>query len=111
MTLRRMFYAGGELITSDAVAHAVLEYAAKLGNRGEAATLLVPAVGLVDGETAVELLVGPASQLAAAPVESDESPPDDAEFLRDMRTRMSMETKARAWSGDAWSGDDWVDEL
>ena len=102
MTMRKIVYSGGELVTTEAVAHVILEYAAQLGNHGRAATLLVPAVGLADGEQFVELLVGPASQLAAEPVESDEEPPDDDEFLRDVRARIDA-SLSRPWTGEDWS--------
>ena len=101
--MRKIHYSGGELITSEAVAQSVLEYAAALGNRGQAATIDVPAVGLPRGAKTVELLVGPASQLAAEPVDAELEVLDDEPFLLDIQERISRWTLTRPWTGEDWS--------
>ena len=90
--MREIHYANGRLVTSDEVAAAVMEYAAALANRNEAATLDVPALGLDDGESRVELLVGPASQLMSQPIHDERTPPTDAEFLADVESRIAALT-------------------
>ncbi|MDP9026814.1 MAG: hypothetical protein M3N46_04560 [Actinomycetota bacterium] len=89
------------MITTEAAAHAVLEYAAILGNHGRAATVVVPAVG--PPESQIELLLGPASQLASVPVRTDEAPLDDTAFLTNIREQIADETHLSSWSGDDWS--------
>jgi hypothetical protein len=89
--MREIHYASGKLVTSDEVA--VMEYAADLANRNEAATLLVPALGLADGESRVELLVGPASQLMSQPIHDERVLPLDADFLTDLESRIAALTE------------------
>jgi hypothetical protein len=103
--LAKLKYATGELVTTPAAAAAVMEYAEMLGNTGRAANVFVPAVGLPAGTFAVELLIGPASQLASEPVESDEPAPDDTVFLSRMAQQSERETTTRVWSDDDWSYD------
>lgn len=86
--MRRVQYAGGEFLTSDAVADELVDYAAELARRGDATRLEVPIVaadGTVAGATVV---LGPASQLVVmpAPDEPDVRFDDDAGRIRRERT-------------------------
>ena len=81
--MERINYAGGVLITGDAIARAVLAYAEALAKRGTAAEVDIP-VRREDGSYGTaQLLLGPASQLVAETVESDlEEPVDEALVAR-----------------------------
>lgn len=85
--MRRVSYAGGFLDTSDAIAAAVLHYAATLANHDRADTIQVPAIGLPGGAETVELLVGPASQLVSSPIDDAGDDPAGDEFLADIGVR------------------------
>lgn len=84
--MRELSYSGGSVITSDEAAEAVLAYAAALANHDRAATVRIPAVGLAAGATTVEMLVGPASQLASFPVESDQDEPAADAFVAELQS-------------------------
>jgi len=68
--MHEISYAGRSFVTSDEVARVLIEYAAALANANRAATIDVPALGLETGDDALQILVGPASQLMSSPVES-----------------------------------------
>jgi hypothetical protein len=59
--MKRILYANGSVLTGDAIAHSVVQYATTLAKVGSADAILVPAVQ-GDGGT-VEMLIGPSSQL------------------------------------------------
>ncbi len=101
----RLSYAGGSLDTGDDIAAAVLAYAAVLANHDRADTIDVPALELPAGSDTIELLVGPASQLVARPIESSDAAPDGTEFIADLleRTR-KLEQR---WSTPESSSFDW----
>lgn len=83
--MRELSYSGGTVITSDEAAEAVLAYAKALANHARAATVNIPAVGLAAGATTVEMLVGPSSQLASFPIESDEEEPAADAFVAELQ--------------------------
>ena len=60
--MKLIHYAGGSVLTGDDVAHTVAEYATALAQAGKADTVRIPVIkdGLLN---AVELVIGPASQL------------------------------------------------
>ena len=67
--VKRLRYAGGSFVTGDRIADAVLAYAAELANAGKAVKLDVPALDLEQQRERVSIVVGPASQILAEPVE------------------------------------------
>lgn len=60
--MKRILYANGSVLTGDAIAHSVVQYATTLAKAGSADAILVPVVH-GDTGTTVEMLIGPASQL------------------------------------------------
>lgn len=64
-----MIYAGDTFITGDDIADAVLVYARALAASGTAATIDIPIYHPEKGLSEVSLLIGPASQIAAEPVD------------------------------------------
>jgi len=65
--MKTINYAGGAVLTSDAIADAVVDYAAALAKAGSSEELTIPVV-LEDGSSSeASLLLGPASQLVASP--------------------------------------------
>ncbi len=67
MTIR---YAGEELMTGDDIADALLTLSVALAESGSASTVEIPTVSDDGTRSTVKVLVGPASQIVAMPVES-----------------------------------------
>ena len=61
--MKRIIYAGSNFLTGDDIAAALLRYGAALAEVGDAETVTIPAVEEDGSIRAVELLVGPASQI------------------------------------------------
>ena len=63
--MHRVQYAGGSVLTGDAIATALLEYASALARNATSATVEIP-VREADGERGIaQVLIGPASQLVS----------------------------------------------
>ena len=63
-------YAGEELMTGDEIAQALLKYSEALGEKGSASTVEIPILSDDGTRSTATVLVGPASQIVARPVES-----------------------------------------
>ena len=76
--MKVLMYAGGEYLTGDEIAVALLEYSESLAEVGEAATVEIPIVARGKRVHAT-FLIGPASQIVATDLEtSDEELVDPA---------------------------------
>ena len=85
--MRRVYYSSGSMLTGEAIAQAVLEYAEALAKDGRADIVEIPVV-LQSGRTGTAtLLVGPSSQLASVTEESDHAGPTDAALVEELRDR------------------------
>jgi hypothetical protein len=83
----RVTYAGESFLTGAAIGEAVLRYARKLALTDRADTVTIPGL-LEDGSpTDVELLIGPASQILLASVDSDLPDPVDASVVAELSRR------------------------
>jgi hypothetical protein len=85
--MRRIYYSSGSVLTDDAIAHAVLEYAELLGKDGRADIVELPIVLSSGRAGTATLLIGPASQIASVTEESELSPPQNEDFIADLRER------------------------
>ena len=97
-------YAGGTFITSDEVAEVLVEYAAALANADRAATVEA-GWRLETGDTSLRVLIGPASQLLATPVVSEEVITGSEAFVAATRSR--IERLQRPWAQPASDSLDW----
>lgn len=88
----------GSFVTADDIAEALLEYAATLADAQRAATVHVPAVGI--DPPGVTVLVGPASQLMAEPVDESGTPPADDGFVNSVGERIAKLTQSFGSSND-----------
>jgi len=85
--MRRVYYSSGSMLTGDAIAHAVLEYAEALAKDGRADIVEIPVV-LASGSTGMAtLLIGPSSQLASVTEESELRIPLDDSLVDELRQR------------------------
>ena len=85
--MRRIFYASGSFLTSDAIAAGVLNYADALtrtnGSDVVNFPILLPNGSLGDAS----VLIGPASQLASASEDTELPEPRDEELLQDLERK------------------------
>jgi len=65
-----IMYAGEQLMTGDDIADALLTLSVALAQTGSASTVEIPTVRGDGTHSTVKVLVGPASQIVAMPVES-----------------------------------------
>ncbi|MGA7148468.1 MAG: hypothetical protein WBX17_08295 [Microbacterium sp.] len=103
-------YAGGEFMTSDAIADALMQYSAALAEGHDAATIDLPIVTEDGNAGRAVFLVGPASQIVARTVTTDLPEPDDAADLehlkaatRSLRPSASVETEADGRDQVEWN--------
>ncbi|MEF2979325.1 hypothetical protein [Subtercola sp. YIM 133946] len=85
--MKAIHYAGGELLTGDDIADAVVHYAEALARKNTSAAVEIPS-RLADGSIVqVSLLLGPASQLVAIPQPGDAEEITDAELVGAFNTQ------------------------
>ncbi|MEP6842528.1 MAG: hypothetical protein ABJA11_03335 [Pseudolysinimonas sp.] len=84
--MKRISYGSGSFVTGDAIAKAVLDYAAALANASKSAHLEVPGYDPA-GSAAVSMVIGPASQILATDEEFGPELDDEA-FVRDLTLRI-----------------------
>jgi len=88
--MRRVYYSSGSMLTGDAIAHAVLEYAEALAKDGRADIVEIPVV-LASGSTGTAtLLIGPSSQLASVTEESQSNTPLDESLVDELHRRAML---------------------
>lgn len=66
--MRRLHYAGGHVVTADAVCKATLRYARALAEDRSSDIIAIPVLGEGGAVAQAHLLIGPASQLYSTPV-------------------------------------------
>ena len=88
--MRRVYYSSGSVLTDDAIAHAVLEYAEALAKDGRADIVEVPVVLASGNQGTATMLIGPSSQLANVTEESELTPPRSDALVEDIRRRTRM---------------------
>jgi hypothetical protein len=101
-------YAGGELITGEAITHAVLDYAKMLAKNETSAEVEIP-IRREDGSLGVaQLLLGPASQLVAETIDSDLDEVTDDDLVAQLAVKSARLAEPRPVTDDAptTSGDD-----
>jgi hypothetical protein len=68
--MMRVSYADGTFLTSDEIAHKLLDFTAALGRTNNALSMTVPIVGEDGVFREIDLVLGPASQMSAVKEES-----------------------------------------
>jgi hypothetical protein len=98
--MKRIFYAGGSIVTGDRTAQAVAQYAEALAMRENSAMVDIPVL-VGTGETGrAQLLIGPASQLAVVPEPGDDAGPDDDAIIDDLEKQTAALSSPHPRSGD-----------
>jgi hypothetical protein len=103
--MKRIHYAGDTELTGDDIADAVVLYAEALANSDMSAAVAIP-VRREDGRVdQVSFLIGPASQMTAAPEDSEFDELVDEELVRDMKDRIRNLSPAPASLDIQYSAD------
>lgn len=97
--MRRLYYAGGEVLLADATCKAVLRYARALAENGRFDVVSLPAIGVGGEHGSAHLLLGPTSELFSTPVVGGGESLDDPELVRHLELR----TRALQPNGPKWS--------
>jgi hypothetical protein len=66
--VKKLMYAGTEILTGDDIAQALLALAGALAQTGDADTVEIPVLDADGSRTTALVLVGPASQIVAGPI-------------------------------------------
>jgi hypothetical protein len=85
--MKSVSYAGLSFSTADAIADALLQLAAALGQNERAETVDIPVVEDDGRATSVQLVIGPASQFISRPVDSPYADPQDEDVIVALRRR------------------------
>lgn len=91
--MQKIMYAGGEFLTGDEIADALLGYSRALGDENRAEIVEIP---VVDSNGAVEtarFLIGPASQIVARTVSGYENELEDQDLVRRLN-RLTLGTES-----------------
>jgi hypothetical protein len=99
--MKHIHYNGEPTLTVDAVADAVIEYAAILGANGRTDTIKVPTFDEHGQRTTETLLIGPASQLTVTPAPDDELEDNQDDFVQHLRELATAAGPARPVHLDA----------
>lgn len=78
-------YAGGEYLTGDEIAAALLEYSESLAEVGQAATVEIPILSKGGKRVHATFLIGPASQIVATDLETSDGELIDPVVVDELR--------------------------
>jgi hypothetical protein len=108
--MKRIFYSSGSVVTGDRIAEAVIRYAEVLALRDASDTVDVP-IALGSGRVdRAQLLIGPSSDLAVVPEESDMEDPEDAETLAELERQILLHGDTRPQASEPIDSTDYVDD-
>src|SRR4051812_1288180 len=97
--MRKLYYASGFVIISDSVCEAVLDYAHHLAQAGESDLISIPTMSDEGAQGKTTLLIGPTSEIFAAPALDRGVDLDDDESVASMREKTKRLLPARAAEG------------
>jgi hypothetical protein len=83
--MKYIHYDAASIMTGDAIAEAVVAYAAVLGANGRTDTVHVPTMDEHGIATTATVLIGPASQIVVDDAPDDELEPEDPAFIERLR--------------------------
>jgi hypothetical protein len=94
--MKKLDYAGGEVLVSDALSHALVEFSAHIARAGGSDNLRIPVLTLDGVRGDAEVVVGPASQLLSLPTDAPDVDLDDAQIVADILSRTAALRPAKA---------------
>lgn len=93
--MKYIVYGENKIMTGDRIAHAVLAYAAALGENGTTDIVDVPTADEYGQAVTAELLLGPASQVMVEVAPDDELEPEDDGLVAELVRRTAAVGGAR----------------
>lgn len=87
--MKYVIYGENKVLTGDAIAEAVLAYAAALGENGTTDIVEIPTADDQGFGVTAEVLLGPASQVMVEPAPEDELEPEDDDLVNELRRRIA----------------------
>jgi hypothetical protein len=94
--MMKLDYAGGEVLISDALSHALVEFSAHIARSGGSDNLSIPVLTLDGIRGDAEVVVGPASQLLSSPTDAPEVDLDDSRVVAEIVARTTALKPTRA---------------
>ncbi|PCN49589.1 hypothetical protein Csp2054_01180 [Curtobacterium sp. 'Ferrero'] len=85
--MKYVIYGDNKVMTGDAIAEAVLGYAAALGENGTTDIVEIPTADEHGVASVSEVLLGPASSVMVEPAPDDELEPEDADLVNELVRR------------------------
>lgn len=96
--MRRLFYAGGQILVDDRTCKAVLRYSRALAVAAQSDVVSVPIFVDGGGSAYAHLLLGPASQIYSVPVTGPENEPYDETMVAELEKRThELHPSVPAW--------------
>jgi hypothetical protein len=96
--MRKLHYAGGNILVGDRTCKAVLRYSRALANSGKAEVVSVPYLNEGGRRAFAHLIIGPASQIYSTPVEDAADDPDDLSVIEELEAQsLLLEPSRPAW--------------
>jgi len=86
--VKRIHYTDDHLVTGDAIAEAVVDYARALALQGNSDTVDLPGMDRNGVRQRFQMLLGPASQMLVAEEQTDEPDFEDDALVDDIRSRI-----------------------
>ncbi|WP_292814778.1 hypothetical protein [Microbacterium sp.] len=108
--MKRIMYAGSELLTGDAIAAAVMRYSKALADADAAETIEIPVVKADGSRGAATILVGPASQIVAVDGEGSGDEMEDPEVVAGLDEKTRRLHPVARTEEDPDTVDDWISE-
>ncbi|MCR2763388.1 hypothetical protein NQ152_07675 [Microbacterium sp. zg.B48] len=106
--MKAILYAGGEYVTGDDIALALMEYSRRLAEEDTAGTVEIPILNADGSLGAATFLLGPASQIVAQDVDTDSDELRDPDALSRIR-RLTAALQLVAQTDSEPSPSTWTD--
>lgn len=95
MQMKYVVYGDNKILTGDAIAEAVLAYAAALGENSTTDIVEIPTSDEHGTAATAEVLLGPASQIMVESAPDDELEPEDDDLVQELTRRTAEVGGAR----------------
>jgi hypothetical protein len=99
--MRKLYYAGGQIIVSEQVCKAILRYARALAKAGAADVVVLPCFTEENRRGLAHILIGPSSQIMSVPTEDIDTDLDDARMVEILESRTrNLDPERPEWGED-----------
>jgi hypothetical protein len=98
--MQKLYYASGYILLGDAIGDAVMDYARALADVGKSDLVTVPSLSDEGLRGTTRILIGPSSQIFAAPALDRGVDLDDEEAVESMRKKTARLLPARPQPSD-----------